>query len=77
MSVDIVQWYHVFCSDCGEEVGTYTVAEFAEQSVHSHNAKRHPPKPPTEEVRVKCCETWPKPCSYHEGWRDGWEAAKQ
>ena len=21
-------------------------------------------------TRAGCCETWPKPCSYHEGWAD-------
>ena len=26
-------------------------------------------------VREGCCQSWPKPCSYHEGWLDGWEAA--
>lgn len=20
--------------------------------------------------RVSCCDRWPKPCSYHEGWAD-------
>ena len=21
-------------------------------------------------TRAGCCEDWPKPCSYHEGWQD-------
>jgi hypothetical protein len=25
-------------------------------------------------TREGCCAGWPKPCSYHEGWLDGWEA---
>lgn len=24
-------------------------------------------------LRAGCCETWPKPCGYHEGWIDGYE----
>jgi hypothetical protein len=27
-------------------------------------------------IREGCCADWPKPCSYHEGYADGWEAAK-
>lgn len=27
-----------------------------------------------QEIREHCCADWPKPCSYHEGWFDGWEA---
>lgn len=29
---------------------------------------------PTESIRSGCCDRWPKPCSYHEGWLDGWQA---
>lgn len=24
--------------------------------------------------REDCCQEWPKPCTYHEGWIDGSEA---
>ena len=24
--------------------------------------------------RAGCCETWPKPCPYHEGWADAVDA---
>lgn len=27
--------------------------------------------------RAGCCAGWPKPCSYHEGFLDGWNAAKE
>jgi len=26
-------------------------------------------------IRSGCCEKWPKPCGYHDGWMDGYEAA--
>lgn len=26
--------------------------------------------------RTNCCADWVKPCSYHEGWEDAWEAAR-
>lgn len=26
--------------------------------------------------RSNCCENWPKPCSYHEGWEDGEEVTE-
>jgi hypothetical protein len=25
-------------------------------------------------TREGCCANWPKPCAYHEGWLDGYEA---
>lgn len=27
--------------------------------------------------RKGCCEDWPKPCTYHEGFQDGWDAHEQ
>lgn len=31
-------------------------------------------EPTTEtELREGCCGTWPKPCSYHEGYLDGFD----
>lgn len=27
------------------------------------------------ERRAGCCADWPKPCSYHEGYIDGWDGA--
>ena len=27
--------------------------------------------------RFGCCDTWPKPCSYHEGWKDSLDRAEQ
>jgi len=26
--------------------------------------------------REGCCSTWPKPCSYHEGWQDAMDAVE-
>jgi hypothetical protein len=26
--------------------------------------------------RGGCCADWPKPCTYHDGWEDGYEAAR-
>lgn len=26
-----------------------------------------------DKIREGCCETWPKPCGYHEGYLDGLE----
>lgn len=26
--------------------------------------------------REGCCATWPKPCSYHEGWQDALDALR-
>ena len=28
-------------------------------------------------AREGCCQTWPKPCTYHEGYGDGYEQAVQ
>ena len=28
-------------------------------------------------IRAGCCDTWPKPCSYHEGWLDGLDVGRQ
>lgn len=30
----------------------------------------------SDAARDGCCATWPKPCSYHEGWADGAEKAE-
>ena len=29
------------------------------------------------EVRKECCDKWPKPCTYHEGYADGYEHAER
>lgn len=26
------------------------------------------------DIRRHCCDTWPSPCTYHQGWLDGYEA---
>lgn len=33
--------------------------------------------PTPDEARVGCCGEYRKPCTYHEGYGDGWEAAEQ
>lgn len=39
-------------------------------------ASARPPASPLGggQLRAGCCVGWPKPCAYHEGWLDGWDA---
>jgi hypothetical protein len=46
---------------CGREMGGWEIE----------------PPPLVERIRDSCCRSWPKPCSYHEGWRDGYEYAQE